>query len=225
MATRTATAADDHTTPANAYGRNNLMADGNIQAARTRLGRAVQKLCAPRPLIHYHHTLYAPSLYQCLQSDLAGTQGDTRTPAKSLPPIWLDASMLLQDIDTQTIKWAPIPGDTPQRLQRMASQTFRPQDTDTVNSMAGTVDGWSESVMNLLDPESRKYISGAACPSCGKQTVYRKDSAGETVRQPALKLVVSQGCTCQCCGAFWAPDKFLFLGRLLGHEIPEGVLE
>ena len=200
------------------------MTDGNIQAARTRLGRAVQRLTAPRPTHLNDTTRFQPSLYNCLKSDLAGTQGDTRTPAKSLPPIWVDASMLLRDIDVQTIKWAPIPGDTPARLQRISFQTFRPQDTDFVSGIARTVDGWCESITGLLDPEGHKYIS-AACPSCGKETVYRKDSAGDIVRQPALKLVVSQGCTCQACNAFWAPEKFMFLGRLLGYDIPEGVLE
>ena len=200
------------------------MTDGNIQHARTKLGRAVQRLTAPRPGVYHDVTLYAPSLYNCLKADLAGTQGDNRTPAKSLPPIWLDASMLLTEIDAQTLKWAPIPGITPDRLQRLSFQSWRPQDTDLVTMIARTVDGWCESIMNLLDPQDRKFVS-AACPSCGREIVYRKDSAGETVRQPALKLVLSQGCTCQACGAFWAPEKFLFLGRLLGYEIPEGVLE
>ena len=200
------------------------MADGNIQAARTKLGRAVQRLTAPRPGVYHDVTLYAPSLYNALVSDLAGTQGDTRTPAKSLPPIWIDASMLICQIDTQTIKWMPVPGYTPDRLQKLSCKTWRPQDTDHVRDMAHQINAWCDSILNLLDPEGHKFIS-APCPSCAVQLVYRRDSAGEQVRQPALKLVVSQGCTCQACGAFWAPDKFLFLGRLLGYDIPEGVLE
>ena len=201
------------------------MADGNIQAARTKLDRAVKRLTEKRMGVYHDCTLYAPSLYDALKSDLAGTQGDTRTPAKSLPPIWLDASMLRTDIDTQTLKWMAVPGNTPQRLQLLNAKTWRPQDTEQVTKMAGTVDTWCEAIMNLLDPQDRKFIAGAACPSCGRKIVYRKDSAGDTVRQPALKLVVSQGCTCQACGAYWAPDKFMFLGRLLGYELPEGVLE
>lgn len=200
------------------------MADGNIQAARTKLGRAVQRLTEPRPGVYHTGTYYAPSLYQCLQSDLAGTQGDTRTPAKSVPPIWIDASMLRGEIDTQTIKWLAVPGSTPERLQKLVFKTWRPQDTDYVRDMSRTINGWCDSIVCLIDPEAQKYIS-AACPSCGKEMVYRRNSAGDQVRQPALKLVVSQGCTCQACGAFWAPEKFMFLGRLLGYEMPEGVLE
>lgn len=201
------------------------MADGNIQAARTKLGRAVQKLTAPRPAVYHAGTFYAPSLYNCLISDLAGTQGvDHKSHAKSQPPIWIDASMLRTEIDVQTVKWLPVPGETPDRLQRLSFKTWRPQDTDHVREMARIVAGWCDSILNLLDPEGHKFIS-APCPSCGKELIYRRDSAGDQVRQPALKLVVSQGCTCQACGAFWAPEKFLFLGRLLGYEIPEGVLE
>ena len=209
------------------------MAEGNIQAARTRLGRAVQRLTAPRPAVYHDRTLYAPSLYSCLLEDLAGTQGDTRTPAKSLPPIWIDASQLRFDIDTQTVRWMPVPGPhppwsasgTPWRLQTLAFKTYRPQDTKMVDAIAAKVDTWCESIINLLDPESRKFIEGAACPSCGKTWVYRRDSGGDHVRQPALKLVVSQGCTCQACQAFWEPEKFMFLGRLLGYETPEGVVD
>ena len=195
---------------------------GNLPLARSRLGRAVQRLTGPQMLVHYDKTLYAPSLYHQLASDLAGTQGDTRTPAKSLPPLWIDACQLLDDIDTQTLKWAPVPGDTPTRLARLSFHPWRPQDTSLVNDIARRVDGWCESVIHLLDPESVKYIKGP-CPSCNRETVYRRDSAGETVRQPALKLVISVGCSCQACDAYWAPDQYLFLCKLLGFEMPEGV--
>jgi hypothetical protein len=200
------------------------MPDGNIVHAKTKLSRAIQRLTEPRPGIYHDCTLYAPSLYNCLKSDLAGTQGDTRTPAKSLPPIWLDASMLLTDIDVQAVKWFPSAMDTTDRLQRLTVKAWRPQDTDHVRDITRTVNSWCESIINLLDPESQKFIS-APCPSCSKEMVYRRDSAGDEVRQPALKLVVSQGCTCQACGAYWAPERFMFLGRLLGYEMPEGVLE
>lgn len=201
------------------------MTDGNIHAARTKLGRAVQKLTAPRPAMYPSGTFYAPSLYDALVSDLGGTQGmDHKSHAKSQPPIWLDASMLASEIDAQAIKWLPVPGHTKDRLQKLSFKSWRPQDTDVVRGMARTINGWCDSILNLLDPESQKYIS-APCPSCGKELIYRRDSAGEQVRQPALKLVVSQGCTCQACGAFWEPEKFVFLGRLLGYELPEGVLE
>lgn len=200
------------------------MSDGNIQAARTRLGRAVQRLTGPQSRVIDDITRHAPSLYVQLTHDLAGTQGDNRTPAKSLPPVWIDAMELINVIDTETRSWVARPGNTPHRLQLLAFATFRPQDTDRVNMIATRVDGWCEKIISLLDPESVKHIS-APCPSCGRAKVFRRDSAGEMVQQPALKVVTNIGCSCQHCQAHWAPDKYLFLCKLLGFELPEGVLE
>jgi hypothetical protein len=201
-----------------------MMADGNIVAARTRLQRAVTRMCEPRPAIHNHRVLFQPSLYDSLVADMAGTQGDTRTPAKSIPPLYMDAAKLRIEIDHQIRRWSPKPGSTTQRMQSLADHTWRPQDTDTVSGMSRTIDTWCDQITSLIDPTSIKHIA-APCPKCEKETVWRRDSAGDTVRQPALKLVTETGCTCQACGAHWEPQKYLFLCRLLGFELPEGVSE
>lgn len=198
--------------------------DGNIVAARTHLGRAVQRLTAPRPAVYHDVTVYQPSLWRCLVEELGGGQGEDRSPGKSQPPLWIDACMLITEIESTTRLWCSKPIPTDQRLQSLPFQSWRPQDTPLVQNMVRQVEHWCESVIGLLEPESRKFIS-AACPSCGRAKVWRKDGAGEVVQQPALKLVINQGCTCQHCGAHWAPDRYLFLTRLLGFELPEGVLE
>lgn len=201
------------------------MADGNITAARTRLELAVRRLCAPQTCVHYDHTLSGPSLYEMLSTGLTARQGETRTPAQSLPPLWIDATQLLGEIDTQVRQWRPRPkATTPQRLEALTGHGWRPQDTEAVSNMARRVAGWCDSIVNLFDPEHRKYIQ-APCPSCGKSIVHKRDTAGEIVRQPALVLVTEVGCTCQHCDAHWSPDRYLFLCRLLGFELPAGVLE
>jgi len=200
------------------------VSDGNIQAARTRLDRAVQRLTRPRTGIYHNRTMTGLSLYAELAANLAGAQGETRTPAKSLPPLWIDACQLLGDIDTQTHKWHPRPGTTPQRLHDLAGRTWRPQDTDHVEDIARTVDTWCEKIGNLIDPTARKYIS-APCPSCGRAIVYHRDSGGDRVRQPALKWTANVGFECQACKSHWSPEQTLFFSRLLGFELPEGVLE
>lgn len=202
------------------------MTDGNIQAAKQQFDHAVNKLCAQRPGIYQHKMRYAPSLYRALRDDLAGTQGDHKSHAKSQPPIWIDACQLLAEIDTQTRRWLPGHSrwDTPGRLDMLAGIAWRPQDTSRVTSMTATVLRWCEAITNMLEPQSVKTIS-AACPSCGRNSVFRRDSAGETVRQPALRIVGNQGCTCLACDAHWAPEKYLWLCNLLGFELPEGVLE
>lgn len=203
------------------------MTDGNIQAARQHLGAAVDRLCQPTPRIINHRMRHQPSLYDQLRDDLAGTQAaDHKTHAKSQPPIWIDACQLLAEIDTQTRQWVRRPKHvgTTMRLNHLANQTWRPQDTDLVTTITNTINRWADQITNMLDPQSVKTIT-AACPSCGRYTTTRKDSAGETIRQPALRIIANQGCTCGACGAHWAPDRYLFLCRLLNFELPDGVLE
>lgn len=200
------------------------MTDGNITAARTKLHNAIHRITTPQTLVHYNLVLTAPSLYQQLTKATPAQQGDNRTPAKSIPPLWLDPTLLLMEIDATVKTWARTPGDTQQRLGALANGSWRPQDTDKVTVMAHTVNSWCDQIIALLNPEGRKYIEGAQCPRCGKTTVYGRDSAGDIVRQPALRLITHQGCTCQACKAHWPPEKYLFLSRLLGRELPEGVV-
>ena len=200
------------------------MTDGNISAARTKLDRAFRRLFDKRMAVYHDRTMYAPSLYEQLKADLAGTQGDTRTPAKSLPPIWIDASMLLTTIDRQCHTWMPKPGSTLARMGSLVATSWRPQDTEKVTGMAKTVDEWAESIIHLLDPESDKYID-APCPSCSQSWIHRRDSAGEVVRKRPLKWIEDAGVHCQACKVHWPLDQTMFLGRLLGIDAPAGVLE
>lgn len=200
------------------------MADGNIVAAKTRFGRAVDELVEPRAAVYHTGTHWAPSLYDCLLSDSAGSQGDHKSVARSLPPIWVDAVQLRTLIDSTVRSWQGKPASTPDRLRVLKCVSWRPQDTDRVWDMTRKVAGWCESIKALLDPLSVKTVD-AECPQCGKSWVYGRDSAGEMVRRPALQLVLSSGCTCQHCGAHWGPERYLFLVKLLGFELPEGVLE
>lgn len=196
----------------------------NIALARTKLSHAIARLCGPQHRSHHQHLLTAPSLYDQLATNLAARQGDTRTPAQSLPPLWVDALQLRAEIDGEVKTWAPGGGSTPDRLTKLADKSWRPQDTDTVYAKARRLAGWCDSIVNLLDPEHKKFID-AACPSCGRRHVHRRDSAGEMVRQPALVVITNIGASCQHCEAAWSPDRYLFLCRLLGFELPEGVLE
>jgi hypothetical protein len=172
--------------------------------------------------VYHDATVYAPCLYDTLAADLAGTQGENKTPAKSLPPLWIDALQLINDMDAMAAKWWPKPMPTVERIQALGFATWRPQDTDMVEAMARTINGWADQILHLLDPESVKHIS-APCPNCTKTHIWKRDSAGDTVRQPALRLIVNQGCSCQACGAVWPPDKYLWLAKLLGYDLPEGV--
>ncbi|MGZ4585861.1 MAG: DUF7340 domain-containing protein, partial [Mycobacterium sp.] len=53
------------------------------------------------------------------------------------------------------------------------------------------------------------------CPHCGARFAYRRDDAGDRVR--ALR-VSETGCRCQGCQAYWPPEQFEWLARLLVEE-------
>lgn len=201
-----------------------MMADGNIVAALDKLSKAVDRLCQPRVAVYHDQTRYALSLYRQLEQDLPGTQGETRTPAKSLPPLHIDAAQLRIEMDSKTRQWCRKERGVPERLGRLAGSSWRPQDTNHVTDMANTVNGWCENIINLLDPRSQFHIS-APCPSCGKAVIHRRDSGGDLVREEALKWTPVAGFECQACKASWSPLQTLFFARLLGIELPEGVLE
>lgn len=198
------------------------MADGNIVAAKTRLGRAVSKLLDPIP---NGAGQWAPGLLAQLRNDLPGRLSDRgKAPGRSMPPLWIDSLQLLAEVDRSARGWWPKPGTTEDRLRALSDCPWRPQDTDFVLIVCRRVEGWSATAKVLLNPVSRKAVS-AACPACGRRWVYGRDSAGEQVRMPALSIQAALGCVCQGCEAQWSPDRYMFLIRLLGFELPEGVLE
>jgi hypothetical protein len=196
----------------------------NIIAAKTQLHTAVTRLTAKQPTPHNNTTIYQPSLYHCLTTELPGTlNGNNKTPPKSMPPLWIDATDLLTIIDTTTYKWSPQRGTTPQRLHHLTETGWRPQDTPHVHKIATTINQWCENILNLLNPKPNKHIA-APCPECNQHTIHTKDPAGELVRRPALKIDADTGATCQACETFWAPDKFITLAHQLGLT-PQGVHE
>jgi hypothetical protein len=199
--------------------------DGCLPVALDRLYAAVAGLVDPIKQMLDGAIMVSPSWYEQLVGAITPRKGEGmgRLAGRSVPPVWLDAVDLRVEIDDQTKQWQPDIPTTPARLRAVAARAWRPQDTRTVDAFAGHVESWAVSVRSLLNPTPVKQLA-AACPACDKRTVYRRDSAGELVRQPALQIGV-WGCECMACHAFWAPDRFVFLARVLGYDLPAGVLE
>ncbi|WIC40291.1 hypothetical protein SEA_HOLLIDAY_97 [Gordonia phage Holliday] len=164
------------------------------------------------------------SLYEQLATMIAGAQGTQMGgTARSMPPLWVDATDLLTVIDREISTLEPEPGTTIDRLHRLSDRTWRPQDVDHIERLTAQVLRWAHSIQDLLTPPERKALPNP-CPHCDTKVVYRKDSAGETVRQPALQIG-AYGCECQNCHTVWAPDLFKHLAAVLGYPLPAGVLE
>lgn len=201
--------------------------DGNLPAALVRLTNAIHALTSPQQsYIEGQHRI-APSLYMQLWDATAGSQGtDMGTHARSMPTVWLDALQIRMEIDTALEVWQPQYTGTPPtvgRLKWLANKSWRPQDVRNIDQISAACEEWAKDITALLYPEP-KWTLPTPCPACNSAVVYRKDSGGERVRQPALQIG-PQGCFCANCKAYWGPDKFMWLSKLLGFEKPAGLLE
>lgn len=207
--------------------------DGNLPLAKTRLGNAVSALIDPKPVHHDGDLHWVESLYDQLTDEIPGSQGNQSRVAQSSPPMCIDAAELKGEIDTAIAVWEPrpvvdvstdnVPSMTVIRLQSLGARGWRPQDVRAVNQIAGNIEAWCESIKALLNPPPKWHLPNP-CPACDVAIVHRKNSAGETVRQPALKIGPS-GCICQNCNHEWGPQLFQHLANVLGYKLPEGVLE
>lgn len=212
--------------------------DGNLPAAKNQLSNAISALIDPKPANRQldngtHRIEWLDSLYDQLTDAIPGGQGNaTRTPQSS-PPMCIDAVDLLQKIDTRTATWEPRPPiDASQnhhdpititRLKTLEQHTWRPQDVNHITNITNEITTWCETIRTLLNP-TPKWTLPNPCPACGTAIVYRKNSAGESVRQPALQIGPT-GCTCHQCHYQWAPEYFQHLANVLGYQLPNGVLE
>lgn len=165
-----------------------------------------------------------------LEDYLDSAQGDGSTGSfhrRSMAPVVLDALELLTTITTTLGVWianlqlpaTPTPLDM---LHQLQDRTWRPQDINIICTITTTLDGWTRATRILLDPP-RRWTLPAPCPACQVATVYRPDTAGEHVRQPALQIT-AHGCTCLNCKHTWEPQLFAHLARTLG-TLPDNVLE
>lgn len=207
--------------------------DGHLPAAKTRLGNAISALIDPKPEYTDGTTRWRDSLYDQLHDAIPGSQGNASRVPQSSPPLCIDAVELKTEIDTAIAAWEPRPQidaaqDNPPpittiRLKAIEHRAWRPQDTHSIDQIAGNIEAWCESIKTMLNPPP-KWSLPNPCPACDTAIVYRKNSAAETVRQPALQIGPA-GCVCQNCHHTWAPEYFQHLAQVLGYELPAGVLE
>lgn len=200
--------------------------DGALAPALDRLYSSTADLIDPIKQWTGDRMLLAPSLYQQLVDDIPARATDwiSRSGyANSTSPVYIDAVDVQREIDDTVRSWCPTGDTTVVRLRHLNAARWRPQDVHRLERITADLDRWAFAIRRLLDPEPVKAIS-APCPACGARYVYRMNKAGERVRQAALQIVASVGCTCTMCATHWTPDKYLLLCRVLGFESPAGVL-
>ncbi|MCV7434828.1 hypothetical protein H7K31_24850 [Mycolicibacterium bacteremicum] len=212
--------------------------DGNLPAAKVELSNAVSALIEPKPKNREmddgtNRIEWVDSLYDQLLDAVPGGQGNASRVPQSSPPMCLDAAELKAEIDTAIAIWEPKPlidASQPHiapitiiRLQALEGRSWRPQDVRAIEQIATNIRSWCESITTLLNP-APKWTLPNPCPACDVAIVYRKNSGGETVRQSALQIGPT-GCVCQNCHHEWAPSYFQHLARVMGYDLPAGVLE
>ena len=194
---------------------------GPLPTAIRHLAEAIAAMIDPRTEYLDGRARHRGSVYQELREAVYGHHASTCPTRSSSPasPAWLDGIDLASTIDSAVAAWEPNDDgksgewSTVNRLRRIATRSWRPQDVDVVNEYTANLVVWVKRYTTLTEPKP-KHLP-APCPRCGVATVYRRQD-GENVRGPALKLTVS-GCECVGCGAYWPSDKFVFLSRLLGY--------
>jgi len=203
------------------------MTDGNIIAAKQKLSDAIKALIDPQPrtiLLDGGHTksTYIPSRWDHLVDSLGGQNVCEKSGGEARLPIWADCLDEIRKIETTVATWTRAGNTTPKRLKAINNASYRPQDTDLVTAWAATIDAWSSRIDHLLDPPSTKEVL-APCPHCGSRYHHRM-SSGERVKEAALQITAN-GCQCLCCKATWPPSRYIFLLRLIGGNVPDGMLE
>jgi hypothetical protein len=189
--------------------------DGPLPLARRRLNDAVHALADPVPLWADGVCRWSDSVYVRLRGALRGAPvSRTTTYRRSKPPCRFDVLALLVSIDAAVCTWEPDAKNTVERLHQLAGRGWRPQDCALIAGYCSEIERWTLSAAELLTPELRVFLR-EPCPRFGERWTVRRDSAGEQVRVRALK-VSEAGCKCLACGAFWGPDRFEWLARLLG---------
>ena len=84
-----------------------------------------------------------------------------------------------------------------------------------MDDCSAQLERWARTAVELLADHPKVFLH-EPCPRCGARHAYH-DSGGEQVRSWALK-VSETGCVCLACGAFWGPERFGLLARLLGCD-------
>lgn len=173
------------------------------------------------------HLTPTQSLYMQLWDAVSGQQLQSGGGggSKSRPPFDTDAFDVLDNIDQVVEIWQPAYTGVPAtvgRLRTMLTCGYRPQDVHALEQKVAILKEWAVEIVEKLTPAPRWTLPNP-CPACSKAVVYRKDSAGDPIRQPALQIGPS-GCHCLNCHTVWVPEKFVFLAKVLG-TMPANVLE
>jgi hypothetical protein len=191
--------------------------DGPLLLARRRLDDAISALADPTPVAVDGCYRWVDPVYVRVRGALRGQAIRRHTTVnRSMLPCRADVLTWLIDVDNTVARWEPDAKTTIERLHRLAARTFRPQDCWLIDGYSRLLEWWVLSAGELLAEHPTVSLE-LPCPRCGASIVYRRNSSGEAVRVWALR-VSGEGCVCVKCRAWWSPDQFDWLAKLLGCQ-------
>jgi hypothetical protein len=191
-------------------------------------------------------THIAPSLLDQLREAVAtGTERGGRSRGVGLP-LAVDAHDLLVEIDRRIscrrrscepggecfaheLGVSLVGSEIEPNLREVVAACGVSLDLEAILGVRRFLTAWITGIGTLFDPPQRWALWDYACPVCQAKTVYRlDDSDGEEKRTAALEVSwlgtgrskVLQCVRCLACQEEWQPNQVLFLGRLLGCELP-----
>lgn len=165
-------------------------------------------------------TAWQPPLYTQIRDEVDGLSGmEGHGKSESRPPLWVDGIDWVHSVDKYANRWLPDNGEgTASRFDEASRAPYGPDDTAWLKKRTDEIEALVRKGEELLQgEEARRFDVVAPCPQCGTQTVYRKDSGGDHVRQAALQLTI-HGCACVACGTWWDRDHLNFLAEVIGCE-------
>ena len=165
------------------------------------------------------------SRYQEVRDSIAGQQGtQTGSIARSMPPLWVDATDWLRRVDHETADQitATRTTSTSDRWLSQLDVQWRPQDTPLLQRWTTTLETWAHQADQLLGTATTALPVRAACPACGRRWHYRRDTAGDIVRVDALSITRGVGCSCAGCRAKWPEERYEWLARVIGCDALPG---
>nr|WP_296764064.1 hypothetical protein [Rhodococcus sp. (in: high G+C Gram-positive bacteria)] len=160
-----------------------------------------------------HQVAVRPSLYDEMianptRSIITGIGGSGS--AHSRPPVRLDGIDWVSEVDRQAREWHPVGRSTPDRLVRLCTDGWRPQDVAELRKITRRIKGYINAAEAYLN-DRHSFSVTATCPECGESAVER-----DGVRSPALS-VNADGATCAACHHYWPSALFEQLARLISE--------
>jgi hypothetical protein len=182
-------------------------------------------------------THIAPSLLNQLRQAVATGNSTGGVRGRGTPlPISADAHDLLGTITESTMGMLRHFGTTPAgravepNLREVVACCGLSTDLEALLGVRGFLRAWVASIRSMFDPPKRIYLWGHPCPVCNSREVFRLDeSDGEEKRIAPLEVAFVESETgerkikdvhCLACLEEWLPSQLMWLGRLLGQEIP-----